>query len=51
MDAEGDWNKDLSAHKLLDQKVLCRQDGDGRSGECGSPEDHNPFEPTSLTAR
>lgn len=32
MDAEGDWNKDLSAHKLLDQKVLCRQDGDGRSG-------------------
>lgn len=27
MEAEEEWNKDLSAHKLLDKKVLCKQNG------------------------
>lgn len=31
MEAEEEWNKDLSAHKLLDKKVLCKQNG--RIGE------------------
>lgn len=31
MDPEEEWNKDLSAHKLLDKKVICKQDG--RSGK------------------
>ena len=24
---EEEWNKELSAHKLLDKKVLCKQNG------------------------
>lgn len=31
MEAEEEWNKDLSAHKVLDKKVLCKQNG--RIGE------------------
>lgn len=27
MEAEEEWNKDLSAHKLLDKKVLCKHNG------------------------
>lgn len=27
MESEDEWNKDVSAHKLLDQKVLCKQNG------------------------
>lgn len=31
MEAEEEWNKDLSAHKQLDKKVFCKQNG--RIGE------------------
>lgn len=31
MEAEEDWNKDLSAQRLLDKKVFCKQHG--RIGE------------------
>lgn len=33
MEAEEEWNKNLSAHKLLDKKVLCKQNG--RTGKTG----------------
>lgn len=33
MEAEDEWNKNLSAHKLLDKKVPCKQNG--RSGKIG----------------
>lgn len=38
MEAEEEWNKDLSAHKLLDKKVLCKQYGRiGKTGVISSP--------------
>ena len=52
MEAEEDWNKDLSAHKLLDKKVLCKQNG--RTGKTKSHK-HSPFKYTygfvTFTAR
>ena len=33
MEAEEEWDKDLSAHKLLDKKVLRKQNGGiGKAG-------------------
>lgn len=37
MEAEEEWNKDPSAHKLPDKKVLCRQNGRiGKTAVCMS---------------